>query len=66
MRKLLLISVLFAMISCDIVFSDDCEEYNATVERYDTLIQTARDNNDSVQVLLLIEERNDKLSNLDC
>ena len=66
MRKLLLIIALFTVISCDTLSSDDCDEYNVIVERYDNLIQIARDNNDSVQVLLLIEERNDKLEDLDC
>ena len=67
MRKLLLVSVLaFTLFSCDTLSSDDCDEYNVIVERYDNLIQIARDNNDSVQVLLLIEERNDKLEDLDC
>lgn len=57
--------ILLSLCSCDSL-SDDCEEYNATVEHYEELIQWARDNGDSIQVHLLIDERNRKLSDLDC
>ena len=57
--------ILLSLCSCDSL-SDDCDEYNQTVERYDMLIERARDGGDSVQVHLLIDERNTKLSDLDC
>jgi hypothetical protein len=57
--------ILLSLCSCD-KLSDDCDEYTQTVERYEELIERARDNGDSVQVHLLIDERNRKLSNLDC
>lgn len=58
--------ILLSLCSCDALKTDDCEEYNQTVEHYDMLIERARDNGDSIQVHLLIDERNRKLSNLDC
>ena len=66
MKKVLLVLLVLLSLGCDKLTNDDCDEYNATVERYDELIQWARDNGDSVQVHLLIDERNEKLSNLDC
>ena len=62
---LAILTLIFIASSCDSL-SDDCDEYTQTVERYDMLIERARDGGDSVQVHLLIEERNKKLSNLDC
>ncbi len=62
---LAIVTLIFIASSCDSL-SDDCDEYNQTVERYDELIEWARDNGDSVQVHLLIDERNRKLSDLDC
>ena len=58
--------ILLSLCSCDALSSDDCEEYNQIVERYVELIDIAREDGDSVLVHLLIDERNRKLSKLDC
>ena len=63
---ILLLIITILLFGCNDSHNDCLTHREDIIEEYDRWIELAREQNDSVQVLLFIEERNKRLDELDC